>query len=185
MAFREKAGVEVADMGGTDLAAAADDGGALGDPLEGEVGVFLGRQVVAVGKFLHRRRVLQEIAGDMGKAVGIGAEGFAHGFQGGEGVGHRLGDGAVGEEGGDGVMEEAGEVGDGFARAEFAAVAVIDGDREPDGFVGGLRADDGPFGGLDGGGGLDQDQIDMGGKDAGDLGVFRAAWATGSVRSGR
>ena len=47
VAFGDQPGVQVADMGGSNLAAAADQGGALRDPAKSEIGVAFGGQVVA------------------------------------------------------------------------------------------------------------------------------------------
>ena len=67
------------DVGGADLAAAADDVETGLDPAQREVGIGLRIEVVAGVQHVHRAAVLERFGG--GEAVGIGADRRAEAFQ--------------------------------------------------------------------------------------------------------
>ena len=127
--------------------------------------------------------VLEEILGDHLEPVGIGAEGQARGFEGFHGCGHRLWGGAVGEDGlGPHVRSHLASVRGGFARAQKASVAVHHGDREPDGQVCRPGAFEDGTGMGEACDGFAQDQVDMGGEEARDFGIFGHGLGMGRMR---
>src|SRR6185312_11670819 len=68
----DKAVAQGGDVFRSDLAAAADDGGAALCPADGEVGIGGRVEVVARVQHVHRAAVLQRLDG--GEAVGVGAD---------------------------------------------------------------------------------------------------------------
>jgi len=90
VAGRAQAAGDFGDMGGADLAAAADDGGALCDPAKGKIGVVRRRHFGTGGKGVDGGAFLEELGSDLLEAVGIGAEGQGVGLQMREGLVHRL-----------------------------------------------------------------------------------------------
>ena len=75
MASRAQAAGDFSDMGGAGFAAAANNRGALCDPVHDMIGIGIGAQIAARGQGIDRGAVLQEAPGNLCEPIGIGPKG--------------------------------------------------------------------------------------------------------------
>ena len=162
------------NVGRPHLAATAHDRCPHPHPEHGELGIFLGRQIVAVGQFLDCRRIFQEILRDMGEAIGIGAKGQAQRLQRAQSRRHRLWNRAIGQNRRHRIARHhRRQTRDRLARAQLRPVMIIDRDRQPDWPPRGLRPFGHGFCHRQRGHGLAQDHVHMRPQNPRHLGIFR------------